>query len=254
MAGTGIQLIVADWPAPPGIVAVSTTRTGGMSDGPYTSLNLANHVGDLEAAVASNRTLLTGHLDLAGQPRWLDQVHGNRVVEAEKVTYPVAADAALASDFDVVCAVLTADCLPILLTDRRGTQVAAVHAGWRGLACGVIAAAVSALVSRGIAAADLLAWLGPAIGPAVYEVGEDVRDVVQAADASAALTAGVAGHWYLDLYAFARGGLRACGVEDIHGGEFCTYSDPQRFFSYRRDGTCGRQATLIWRSSTRGGH
>ena len=144
---------------------------------------------------------------------------------------------------------MTADCLPILLCDRGGTHVAAVHGGWRGLASGIIEAAVSALTSRGIAAADLLAWLGPAIGPAVYEVGQDVRDAVRAAGTSAALTATKPGRWHLDLYAFARAGLVDCGVEDIHGGNLCTYSDPERFFSYRRDGTCGRQATLIWLSS-----
>jgi YfiH family protein len=251
MAGTGIQLILPDWPAPPGVVAVSTTRTGGMSDGPYASLNLATHVGDLDAAVDKNRALLMRRLDLAEQPRWLNQVHGNRVVAAERITHPVAADAAVASALDVVCAVMTADCLPILLCDRRGTTVAAVHGGWRGLASGVIAAAVAALTSRGIAAADLLAWLGPAIGPAAYEVGEDVRNAMRAAEAAAALTATIPGRWHLDLYALARAGLRACGVEDVHGGDFCTYAEPRRFFSYRREGVCGRQATLIWRRSVR---
>lgn len=248
MAGTAVQLISPDWPAPPGVVAVSTTRIGGTSDGPYASLNLATHVGDLDTAVDKNRALLMRRLDLAEQPRWLTQVHGNRVVDAERITHPVAADAAVASALDVACAVMTADCLPILLCDRRGTTVAAVHGGWRGLASGVIAATVAALTSRGIAAEDLLAWLGPAIGPAVYEVGEDVRNAVRAAEA---LTATASGRWHLDLYSLARADLRACGVADIHGGDFCTYSDPRRFFSYRRDGTCGRQATLIWRSSIR---
>jgi hypothetical protein len=251
MAGTGIQLIVPDWPAPPGVIAVSTTRLGGTSDGPFAGLNLAMHVGDLAAAVRKNRALLMEHLGLGQPPRWLNQVHGSRVVEAEQVNHPVAADAAIATEFDVACAVMTADCLPILLCDRRGTRVAVVHGGWRGLASGVIAAAVSALTGGGIAATDLLAWLGPAIGPAVYEVGQDVRDAVCAADGLTALTATVPGRWHLDLYAFARAGLRASGVENIHGGDLCTYADPQRFFSYRRDGTCGRQATLIWRSSAR---
>jgi YfiH family protein len=189
-------------------------------------------------------------LGLAKQPCWLDQVHGNHVVVAENLTHVVTADAAISSEIDAACAVMTADCLPILLCDRGGTHVAAVHGGWRGLASGVIAAAVSALMSRGVAAADLLAWLGPAIGPTVYEVGEDVHDAVRAAGARTTLTATATGRWHLDLYALARAGLQACGVEEIYGGGLCTYSDPQRFFSYRRDGTCGRQATLIWRSST----
>ena len=251
MAATGIQLIVPDWPAPPGVIAVSTTRMGGTSDGPFASLNLATHVGDLAAAVSKNRALLTDQLDLGQPPRWLNQVHGRRVVEAEEITHPVAADAAIATEFNVACAVMTADCLPILLCDRRGTHVAAVHGGWRGLASGVIAAVVAALTARGIAATDLLAWLGPAIGPAVYEVGEDVRDAVRAADGLAALTVTAPGRWHLDLYALARAGLRASGVEHIHGGDLCTYADSRRFFSYRRDGACGRQATLIWRSSAR---
>ena len=250
MAEPRIQLIVPDWPAPPGIVAVSTTRTGGVSDGPYASLNLATHVGDRATLVGRNRARLMRDLGLAKQPCWLDQVHGNHVVVAENVTHAVTADAAMSSEIDVACAVMTADCLPILLCDRGGTQVAAVHGGWRGLASGVIASAVSALMSRGIAAGDLLAWLGPAIGPTVYEVGEDVHAAVRAAGARTTLTATAPGRWHLDLYAFARAGLRACGVEDIHGANLCTYSDPQRFFSYRRDGICGRQATLIWRSST----
>jgi YfiH family protein len=251
MAGTGIELIVPDWPAALGVVAVSTTRTGGVSDGPYTSLNLATHVGDRASRVGSNRAQLMRDLGLSEQPRWLNQVHGTHVVEAVDVSHPVNADAAITSELNVACVVMTADCLPILLCDRRGAHVAAVHGGWRGLASGVIAAAVAALMSRGSAVEDLLAWLGPAIGPAVYEVGEDVYAAVCAAGASSALTATAPGRWHLDLYAFARAGLRACGVEDIHGGDLCTYSDPQRFFSYRRDGICGRQATLIWRRSAR---
>jgi len=251
MAGTEIQLIVPDWPAPPGVVAVSTTRTGGASEGPYASLNLAKHVGDRDNLVDQNRARLMRDLGLAEQPRWLNQVHGNHVVAAEEVSRPVAADSATAYKFGVVCAVMTADCLPILLCDRRGRRVAAVHGGWRGLVSGVIGATVSMFKSRGIAAADLLAWLGPAIGVAVYEVGQDVHDAVETVGHTAAMTATAPGRWHLDLCAFARADLRACGVANIHGGDLCTYSDPQRFFSYRRDATSGRQATLIWRSSTR---
>jgi len=248
MAGTGIELIVPDWPAPPGIMAVNTTRCGGISEGCYESLNLASHVGDEAAAVARNRELLAGELGPGTSPRWLNQVHGTCVAAVDKTAGPVTADAAIASEFGVVCAVMTADCLPILLCDRHGLHVAAVHGGWRGLASGVVAASVAALVSCGVAAAGIIAWLGPAIGPAVYEVGEDVREAVQVAGATSALTPGAPGHWQLDLYGFARSRLRACGVESIHGGDYCTYSDPQRFFSYRRDGKCGRQASLIWRS------
>lgn len=230
-------------------MAVSTTRIGGISEGAYASLNLAKHVGDSVDAVERNRALLVRELGLVEAPRWLDQVHGTQVASADKMTDPIAADAAVASGRDVACVVMTADCLPILLCDRRGRHVAAVHGGWRGLVSGVIAASVAALVSCGAAPADLLAWLGPAIGPAAYEVGDDVRAAVQAADAAEALAPGAPGHWQLDLYAFARNRLRACGVEAIHGGNFCTYSDPRRFFSYRRDGACGRQASLIWRRS-----
>ena len=247
MAGTEIQLIVPDWPAPPGVVAVSTTRAGGVSDGPFASLNLATHVGDRQARVRQNRALLMSELGLTRQPCWLNQVHGSHIVAAETVSRPVTADAAMTAEFDVACTVMTADCLPILLCDRHGSHVAALHGGWRGLASGMIAAAVATLGSRGIAAEDLMVWLGPAIGPSVYEVGQDVRDAVEAAGAATALTATAPKHWHLDLYAFARSGFMACGVENIHGGNLCTYSDPQRFFSYRRNGSCGRQATLIWR-------
>lgn len=254
MADTGIELIVPDWPAPAGVVAVSTTRVGGVSSGCYESLNLATHVGDAAAAVDRNRQLLAAKLGLSDQPCWLQQTHGTRVVAADNTTGPVAADAALASGSNVVCVVMTADCLPVLLCDRRGLHVAAVHGGWRGLAAGIIANAIEALASRGVSPADLLAWLGPAIGPAAYEVGEDVRAAVQKAGAAEALATGVRGRWQLDLYSFARSLLRACGVEAIHGGGFCTHTEPQRFFSYRRDGACGRQASLIWRRAQASEH
>ena len=253
MARSCIQLIEPDWPAPPGVVAFSTTRTGGVSSGCYESLNLAMHVGDETANVERNRTRLISELGLSESPRWLNQVHGRRIVSVDGPGDPLTADGAVASVPNVACVVMTADCLPILLCDRTGQHIGAVHAGWRGLASGVIAGAVDTLVSCGADRAGLLAWLGPAIGPDAYEVGRDVYDAAQAADAGSALMAGSPGHWQLDLYAFARRRLHASGVEQIYGGDFCTYADPRRFFSYRRDGVCGRQATMIWRRAVGSG-
>ncbi len=241
----GVDLIVPDWPAPDGVRAVSTTRTGGTSSGPYASLNLGCHVGDRTEAVRQNRARLAAKLDLAEQPRWLNQVHGTRIVRVEDVSEPVPADGTIASGIQGVCAIMTADCLPVLLCDHAGAHVAAVHGGWRGLAAGILETAIAEFGSRGVQPADMLCWLGPAIGATAYEVGAEVCDALQG-DAGA-LTHKENGRWLLDLYGLARARLSRSGVENIYGGAFCTYTDADRFFSYRRDGACGRQATLIWR-------
>jgi YfiH family protein len=237
--------IVPDWPAPARVRAASTTRVGGYSAPPYRGWNLAGHVGDDHGAVGANRELLRRLLRLPAEPAWLRQVHGRGIVEAATGT-DVEADGSYTRQAGVVCAVLTADCLPILLSDISGTGVAAVHAGWRGLAAGVIEAALEALRIPG---EELLAWLGPAIGPASFRVGEAVREAFLAADprhAADAFTPADDGYWCADLYRLARQRLTAQGVTRIHGGGLCTVRDAARFYSYRREGTTGRMATLIW--------
>jgi polyphenol oxidase len=237
--------LAPEWPAAPAVRAWVTTRAGGVSRGPYASLNLGDHVGDDPRAVASNRARLVRTLGLPAEPLWLTQVHGTAVVAGGGCASFAEADASHAATPGVVCAVLTADCLPVLLCDRRGTRVAAVHAGWRGLRDGVVERAVQALATDG---AELLAWLGPAIGPQAFEVGEEVRAgfVAHDAGAAAAFRPSPRGRWLADLCALARRRLAACGVTAIYGGHWCTYGDAQRFYSYRREGTTGRMASLIW--------
>jgi YfiH family protein len=244
LAGTG--WIEPDWPAPECVRAVSTTRAGGCSGGPYASLNLGLHVGDRVDAVNANRNTLATALGLDSSPRWLNQVHGNLIVRAAEAVTPMSADASITSAAQMACVVMTADCLPILLCDDNGDHVAAVHGGWRGLAGGVIEAAVAAFAGRQVKPGALICWLGPAISCAAYEVGEEVRDALSGRDA-AALSDNSAGRWQLDLYRLARIRLEQCGVTRIFGGGLCTHTNQARFFSYRRDGACGRQATLIWR-------
>lgn len=237
--------LIPDWPAHPRVRAVSTTRTGGVSVAPYASMNPAAHVGDSETAVQENRARLAAGLQLPAAPVWLQQVHGTRVVDAAAAGALPEADGAWCAEPNTVCAVLTADCLPVLLSDRDGHCVAAVHAGWRGLAAGVIERAVTALPVAGDA---LLAWLGPAIGPAAYVVGDEVRTAFMAEDAQAAsaFAAHRDGGWHADLYQLARQRLAACGVDAVYGGDHCTLQEAGRFFSFRRDGSTGRMATLIW--------
>lgn len=242
------------WPAPARIGAISTTRLGGVSQGPFASLNLADHVGDDPASVARNRAILAERHALPAEPGWLSQVHGCAVAAPGStdpgLAHPIQADAAIAIQPGIVCAVLTADCLPVLICDRHGSEIAAVHAGWRGLAAGVIEAAVARLAA---APCELLAWLGPAIGPAAFEVGTDVRERFVAADraAAAAFHPYRTGKWLADIYRLAHHRLAHLGVSQVWGGEYCTYSDPERFFSFRRDGRCGRMASLIWLRSDR---
>ncbi len=239
------------WPAPARVRAYVTCRAGGVSRGGYASLNLADHVGDAPDAVAENRRRLGAGLALPAAPRWLRQVHGARVldldacgVEGRPQDVP-AADGAVTGRPGVVCAVLTADCLPVLLADRAGTRVGVAHAGWRGLAAGVLPAAVEAL---GVDPAGVLAWLGPGIGAAAFEVGEDVRRAFETAgfETEAAFAPNARGRWQADLYALAAQSLARAGVGAVFGGGFCTYREAERFFSHRREAPCGRMATLIW--------
>ncbi|MDR2032359.1 MAG: peptidoglycan editing factor PgeF [Azoarcus sp.] len=239
--------LLPDWPAPPAVRALVTTRHGGNSKMPYDSFNLGTHVGDDPAAVAANRALLRRHLP--AEPCWLEQVHGTAVALADEGERhpPPRADAAVARTSGAVCAIMTADCLPVLFCDEDGTVVAAAHAGWRGLASGVLEAT---LVAMAIPPARVMAWLGPAIGPTAFEVGDDVREafLTSDSDAHAAFAARESpGKWLADLYALARRRLVRAGVSRIYGGGRCTFTETARFYSYRRDGTTGRFASLIWR-------
>lgn len=237
--------IIPHWPAPARVHAVITTRAGGVSPAPYDSMNFGLRSGDAEENVRQNRALLRAALP--AEPAWLRQVHGSGVVNAATAPSDAPADAAAAHAVGAVCAVMAADCMPVLLCDRAGGAVGAAHAGWRGLAGGVVEAAVRAL---GTPPADMLAYLGPCIGPANFEVGEDVLAAFAAADPLAACAfrpyPGRPGKWLCDLYALARQRLHAVGVRAVYGGGFCTVND-RRFFSHRRDqGTSGRMAALIW--------
>ena len=225
--------------------AVSTTRQGGISPPPYARFNLAEHVGDDPAHVAENRRRLAAMAGFPIEPAWLEQVHGITVVDAETALMPVAADAAFTRKPGRPCVVMTADCLPVLLCDRAGTVVAAAHAGWRGLAGGVMGATVARLATP---PSELLVWLGPAIGPQAFEVGDEVRAAFLALDAGHAdhFRPSPAGRWLADLYELARRQLRDLGVKAIYDGDYCTFSEPERFFSYRRENRTGRMATLIW--------
>lgn len=236
------EFIVPDWPAPPSVRALTTTRRGGYGAGPYAGFNLAAHVGDDPLAVAANRQRLRHRLPAA--PSWLRQVHGIRCVDAARAAHNAEADASFSRSPAAACAVMTADCLPVLFCDAAGTVVAAAHAGWRGLAAGVLEATVAAMA---VPAPDLMAWLGPAIGPEAFEVGGEVRAVFLADDGAAAAAFRPSGDkWLGDLYALARLRLARLGLTRVFGGGLCTYGDRERFFSYRRDGATGRMATLVW--------
>lgn len=244
---SGPEIIQPDWPAPPGVHAAFTLRTRGVSQAPFDSFNVATHVGDDPRAVAENRAALRASLGLSAEPSWLEQVHGNKVVELDG-RGPGAlgpADGAVSGTPGGICAVQVADCLPVLFAAADGSAVGAAHAGWRGLAGGVLQAAVRVMNTP---PRELLAWLGPAIGQAHFEVGEDVRAafLVDDAGAAGAFTVNHRQRWQCDLYALARRKLAAIGVVSVYGGSWCTYADAGRFFSYRRDGRCGRMAALIW--------
>ena len=242
--------LIPEWPATPAVRALSTWREGGASLDPYASLNLADHVDDVPAAVASNRRTLREAAGLPRAPSWLTQAHGTQVVDLDA---PAAArsgsalpgDGAVTSRRGTVCAILTADCLPVLLAAGSGDRVGAAHAGWRGLAAGVIEAAVRAMATP---PGEMLAWLGPAIGPLHFEIGPEVRDELLRADPGAvdAFAQNARGRFMADLFALARRRLARVGVERVFGGGECTYAHGDKYFSHRRDRRTGRQATLIW--------
>lgn len=237
------HLIIPDWPAPANVRALQTTRNGGVSAAPYDTLNLGDHVGDAPLAVVRNRMLLNQLLP--SEPVWLQQVHGMVVVNADMASCLPQADACIARQRGSVCVVMTADCLPVLLCDKRGSVVGAAHAGWRGLAAGVIEATVQAM---NIDPQYLMAWLGPAISQEAFEVGEEVRDIFMAThpQAATAFAAGQPGKWLADIYALAHVRLNALGITQTYGGDFCTYRERDRFYSFRRDGHTGRMGSFIW--------
>lgn len=247
LRNAGLDWIVPDWPAPAHVCAMTTTRAGGVSTGPYATMNLGRRTADDADALAENRRRFDAFLP--APPTWLDQVHGASAVRLGPAmdAAPVA-DAAVTGERGVACAVLTADCLPVLFADRGGRAVGIAHAGWRGLAAGVLEATIIALRALGAAPEDVIAWLGPAIGPAAFEVGDEVRDLLCRDDpgAAACFAPHRARKWHADLCGLARRRLARGGVRHVSGGGFCTHADTARFFSYRRERESGRMATAIW--------
>ncbi|HVV68801.1 MAG TPA: peptidoglycan editing factor PgeF [Gammaproteobacteria bacterium] len=241
-----LHYLFPNWPAPAHIKACTSLRFDGVSEGPYASFNLGKG-GDSPEAVIANRQRLMAELNLIHEPVWLKQVHGTHAIQADTMhAQSTEADASFTSVPNIVCAVITADCLPLLLCNTAGDQVAAIHAGWRGLAAGIIENTLSHLKQP---QDQWLAWLGPAIGPSMFEVGEEVRQAFLQHDPKAQTAFKAKSHdkWLADLYALAKQRLHACGVSRIYGGGFCTYSDASRFYSYRRgQGKTGRMASLIW--------
>lgn len=240
--------IMPDWPAPQSVVAGTTLRAGGVSKGPFLSLNLGAHVGDDAGAVEENRRRFRELCQLPAEPAWLRQVHGTTVVVDPPADSAVVADAMVSRRTATVCAVLTADCLPVLFAAADGSEVAAAHAGWRGLCAGVLEATIASLSAE---PQSLLAWLGPAISQAEFEVGPEVRErfLAQGQGAAAAFVGNERGRWQADLYALARLRLQHAGVTRVYGGGWCTHAEPAAFFSHRRDGGCGRMATFIFRKN-----
>lgn len=239
--------IIPNWSAPKNIHAYTTTRLGGISQPPYNSFNLSTNVGDDLNTVLANRRKLRQDLNLPNEPCWLNQAHTKNVVVADNhASYPNA-DASYTTTPNIVCVELTADCLPILLCSKKGDLVAVIHAGWKGIVNGVIEATIHALP---INPAELIAWLGPAIGPNSFAVGEDVREQFINFDAKAQNAfRPIANHkWLFDIYFLGKQRLNNCGIFTIYGGEFCTYSAPEKFFSFRRSAKTGRMASLIWKT------
>lgn len=243
------EFIIPDWPVPANIKALSSTRVGGVSEHPFNSFNLADHVADKPDHVKENRRLLKVHGLLPAEPYWLKQVHGFKVVAAKLKTEvghtEIIADGSVCEQANIVCAIQTADCLPLLMTTVKGDKVGAVHAGWRGLVAGVIERGIAAM------AADpdqLIVWMGPAIGPEHFEVGEDVLQAYERKYADSRDIFQTTGDkkWHMNIYEAARKILHQCGVKQIYGGGYCTYTDEDRFYSYRRDKDCGRMASMIW--------
>ena len=241
-----LDWIQADWPAPANIVAGTSTREGGVSGGSYESLNLGAHVGDDSAAVAENRRRFIEECRIPHEPRWLRQVHGDRVLVDEFGAEPREADASVSTSGDDVLVIMSADCLPVVLFSESGSEIAAAHCGWRSLSAGLLHKTVSAMQCE---PTNVLAWLGPAISQPAFEVGDEVHGAFVSKSACAAdhFEQNARGRWQADLYGIARLQLRDAGVDKVYGGELCTHSDPGRFFSHRRDGECGRMATFIYR-------
>lgn len=237
------HFLTPDWDTPANIHVAMTLRTGGVSQGEFASLNPATHVNDDINAVRENRAIIKQLLDLPSEPVWLEQIHSNIVVQADQ-PITTSADASFTAQSGIVCAVLTADCLPLAFCSKDGQKVAAVHAGWKGLLAGIITNTVTALKTN-----DLLVWLAPAIGPEKFEVGEEVRElfIAKNPDFVAAFRPHLPQKWLADIYQLARIELASLGITQVYGGNFCTVSDPARFYSYRRDHTTGRMATLIWK-------
>lgn len=237
------EWLVPDWPAPASVRAFVTTRAGGVSEGEYASMNLGFSSGDAPERVAANRGILAAHLP--SPPPWLRQVHGTAVMDLDVAGAEAVGDAVVTAAPGRVAGVLTADCMPLLLADARGRAVGVAHAGWRGMAAGVIEATIAALK---VPPANVVAWMGPAIGPDAFEVGPEVREAFLRDDAGAepAFRPHVPGKYMADLYALARRRLAKAGVASVHGGGFCTFHEPERFFSYRRCKASGRMGTFIW--------
>lgn len=233
-----------DWPAPSNVHAATTLRSGGSSIGNYDSLNPAIHVGDDPEIVKQNRKTIRKILNLPSEPAWLNQTHSNLAVKAGLKPAPLQADASFTDQAGVVCVVMTADCLPLLVCSTDGTEIAAIHAGWRGLLYGIIDNTVAALKNR-----ELLVWLGPAIGPEQFEVGPEVQTAFcgKSSDYATAFTQRSQHKWLADIYSIARINLGKLGIHNVYGGQYCTVTDKERFYSYRRDRITGRMASLIWR-------
>ena len=244
-----VDCIRPDWPAPETVQAFTTSRKNGFSVGSYASLNLAQHVADDGLIVERNRERLIEDLNLPSSPLWLQQTHSKIVITAEdylNTSTPPEADASLTASTGIVCAVLTADCLPVLFTNKQGDRIAAAHAGWRGALNGII---TESFLATGIVAEDCLVWLGPAIGAENFEVGADVYDafISKNSENISAFKQTDDQHWLCDIYQLARIELQQLGIHSIYGGGFCTYADEDRFYSFRRDGAqTGRMASLIW--------
>jgi len=240
-----VKRIAADWPAPDHISAFTTTREGGCSDGVYRSFNLGDHVGDVPESVADNRLLLSAQCVFSRPPQWLTQVHGTQLVKARNDGLVVEADACWSDEVGQPCVVMTADCLPVFFTNTRGNRVAVAHAGWRGLVDGVLEQTLTVFPDP----SAVLAWLGPAIGPLAFEVGDEVRTqfcAVIEESAMAFVPSDNPGKWMADIYQLARLRLNRAGVQRVSGGDYCTFSQAELFFSYRREGVTGRMASVIW--------
>ncbi len=241
--------ITPDWPAPPTVAAISTTRNAGVSEGAYTNFNIGAHCGDNPDHVACNRKALREQCGFPTEPSWLKQVHGDHVValHQDKALLDRTADASYTTDTNTVCVVMTADCLPILFCDKQGTCVASVHAGWRSLAAGIIEKTIAALPAS---PDDLLAWFGPAIGADAFEIGDEVKAQLSIPDSDHCFTHNAAGRWFCSLTGLASLRCQRVGVTALYGGEHCTYREKDRFYSYRRDGQTGRLGSFIWLKSS----